>query len=108
MCNIGKPALKSLRKCLYHGEYIEILEAIDAIGYISYYENDFTYKYDIVELLNKYKNDDLMIWKLLRAFQSFKCNKVQDILKKYSMSNVKQHRWEAIRSLKQIDRRVIQ
>lgn len=35
ICKIGIPALKHLKECLYTGSYEQILEAIDAIGFIS-------------------------------------------------------------------------
>jgi HEAT repeat protein len=54
MCKIGKLALKSLKHCLKNGDYIQKLEAIDAIGFISYYENDRTLMNDIIELMSIY------------------------------------------------------
>ncbi|MFW6015151.1 MAG: HEAT repeat domain-containing protein [bacterium] len=105
LCNIGMPSIKALRSCLYQGEYIQILEAIDAIGFISYYEGDTTSLDDIIELFNKYQDDDLLIWKSLRALQAFKGEKVLDILRTYSTSSVKQLKWEASRSIEQINRR---
>ncbi len=105
LCKIGKPAIKALRSCLYEGEYKQILEAVDAIGFISYYEEDTTSIEDIIILFNKYEGDDLMTWKLLRSLQAFKGEKVLDLLRTYSKSSIKQHKWEAIRSLEQISRR---
>lgn len=105
LCKIGSPALNDLRSCFYTGEYIQILEAIDAIGFISYYEGDNTCLEDILKLANKYKEDELMTWKLLRALQAFEGEEVLDILGSYSESNVEQHRWEAMRSIEQIKRR---
>lgn len=105
LCKIGKPAIKALRSCLYDGEYKQILEAIDALGFIAYYEDDATSLNDIIKLLHIYKDDDLMTWKLLRALQAFKGEKVLDLLRIYTTSNVEQHKWEAIRSIDQINRR---
>jgi hypothetical protein len=102
MCKIGKLALKSLKHCLKNGDYIQKLEAIDAIGFISYYENDRTLMNDIIELMSIYKNDDLMVWKLLRSFQSFDNKRVIELLMRYKASNIVQHKWEATRSLEQI------
>ncbi|GMQ57276.1 hypothetical protein AN1V17_16710 [Vallitalea sediminicola] len=106
MCKIGKPALNQLRCCLYSGEYIQILEAIDAIGFISYYEKDTTSLEDIIQLFTKYKDDTLVIWKLLRSLQSFKDERVQKLLKIHTASSIEQHRWEAKRSLEQINRQI--
>ncbi|MCM1988311.1 hypothetical protein [Oceanirhabdus seepicola] len=104
ICKIGVPALKELKKCLYNGEYRQITEAIDAIGFISYYNNNHECFSVIIELFIKYKNDDLMIWKLLRALQAFPNEKSIEILIQYSNSKVNQFQWEAKRSLKQIQR----
>lgn len=100
ICKIGKPALKVLKKCLYDGNYNQILEAIDAIGYISYYEDNQGLEKDIIGMIEKYKDDELIIWKLVRSLQSFKGEQVEKILKEYSNSAVNQLRWEAERSLK--------
>lgn len=102
ICKIGKPALIPLKNCLYNGDYNQILEAIDSIGYISYYEDDQTLEKDIINIIEKYKNDELMVWKLIKALQSFKSEFVKNLLKKYSNSKLKQFRWEAERSLNQI------
>lgn len=104
LCKIGKSAIEELRWCLYNGEYNQVLEAIDAIGYISYYEKDTTCMNDIIELLQVYKDDDLVTWKLVRALQAFKCEKVINLLQRYTASNVSQIKWEAVRSIKQIQR----
>lgn len=105
ICKIGLQALESLKDCLCNGDYKQKLEALDAIGFISYYEFDSTLKDEIVEMISQYSNDKLMIWKLLRALQSFDDEKVLSILNKYSDSVISQYRWEAIRSIKQIERR---
>lgn len=104
ICKIGKQALPDLKKCLYEGEYRGKLEAIDAIGFISFYEEDGSMKGDLVNVLEKYKDDELLVWKLLRAFQSFKDEEVKEILRNYLNSTIVQHRWEAERSLRQIER----
>ena len=57
--------------------------------------------------MNKYKDDNLMIWKLIRALQSFKNIEALEILKKYIDSDIKQHQWEARRSIEQIQNRLM-
>lgn len=82
ICKIGVPALNQVKKCLHNGEYRQIIKAIDAIGFISYYNNnDECFSY-IIELFIKYKNDDLMIWKLLRALQVFPNEKLKQFVLK--------------------------
>ncbi|WFD11939.1 hypothetical protein [Tepidibacter hydrothermalis] len=104
ICKIGVPALNQLKKCLHNGEYGQIIEAIDAIGFISYYNSNDACFNDIIELFVEYKNDDLIMWKLLRSLQAFPNEKSIEILREYSNSKVKQLQWESKRSLKQIQR----
>lgn len=106
ICKLGKSAINTLRDFLYTGEYIQVLEAIDAIGYISYYEGDLESEEDIINMIDRYKEDELMVWKLIRALQSFGSERVQNLLKEYCNSEVKQHRWEAERSLEQIKEKI--
>lgn len=105
ICKIGSPALEELKKCMTSGERITKLEAIDAIGFISFYESDMSLKDDVVKLYATYEKDGLMLWKVLRAMQSFDDAEVIELLKKSETSTIKQHQWEATRSLLQISRR---
>ena len=107
ICKIGVPALPSLQKCLHTGSYEQILEALDAIGYISFYTGDATCQTDILNVLELYKNDALMTWKVLRALQAFDTVETMQVLKHYANSNIKQHRWEATRSMEQIQKRAL-
>ena len=45
-------------------------------------------------MIDSYKEDELMVWKLIRALQSFNSERVQNLLKEYSTSEIKQHRWK--------------
>jgi hypothetical protein len=87
------------------GDYNVILEAIDAIGFISYYHNDYSSLDAIIALHKRYKDDDLMTWKTLRALQSFPQVESINILNQYIASPVIQHQWEVTRSLEQIKKR---
>jgi len=99
ICKIGVPAIQYLRDCLHTGLYKQKLEAIDAIGFISYYENDHSCQNDLIVMIDQYKDDPLMIWKILRALQSFNSVEVLEILEKFVNSDIKQLRWEARRSI---------
>jgi len=103
--NIGIDALPELKSCLKEGHKTMILEAIDAIGFISFYNKNNICLEEILEMTYKYKSDDLMIWKLLRCLQSFDNDSVRRILKEYSTSSSKQLKWEASRSLDQLNSR---
>lgn len=102
ICKIGVVALKPLCECLKSSEYHRILEAIDAIGFISFYHNDYSSLGAIIALHDVYKDDALMVWKILRALQSFPQQESIELLERYTTSDVMQHRWEAQRSLEQI------
>ena len=106
LVKIGKPALTSLKKCICNGAYNQVLEAVDAIGFISFYTKDISALQDILNLLNQYRNDELMVWKIIRALQSFRDEAVESILKFYSQSNIKQHKLEAKRSFAQIKKEI--
>jgi len=104
ICKIGVVAIKPLCECLKSSEYHRILEAIDAIGFISYYHNDYSSLGAIVALRDMYKDDALMVWNILRALQSFPRQESIELLNGYTTSDVMQHRWEAQRSLEQIEK----
>lgn len=68
---IGDAALPVLEKCLVTGNRSQILEALDAIGFIAFYysnQNSLPYLWKILE---KYSEDFLIMWKVIRAFESF-------------------------------------
>lgn len=104
LCLIGIEALDDLMTCLKGGSYNQKLEAVDGIGFITYYQKDSRAKDLITGMFHEYKEDELMIWKLLRALQAFSGGEVITILTHYQNSKIKAHQWEAERSLKQIQR----
>lgn len=69
------------------------------------YEKDESMLNELMTLFDKYRQDDVMVWKLLRALQSFNDERTIEILNQYINADVIQHRWEAKRSLEQIKRR---
>jgi hypothetical protein len=77
---IGPAALPRLEAIVEHGAYEQQLEAIDAIGHIAYTSCDVRSE---AVLVKKYADaaDELTRWKLVRAFQSFGGEDVEDILK---------------------------
>lgn len=101
---IGEPALESLRNELLNitDPYV-ISEIVDAIGYISYYSEDYKSYKNIISVYRKYKTDRVLVWKVIRALQSFKIPESRDFLINIlSVSEIPAHRWEAARSLGQI------
>ncbi len=97
---IGEPALTFLREVLLSGSRKAVLEAIDAAGHISFYSKNDLLKSDLANLYNKNPQDELMIWKILRAFQGINSGEINTILEEVIYySKIPVHRWEAARSL---------
>lgn len=71
LINIGKSALAELLKVLGNNNEIKISEAIDAIGYICFYD----YQPQVFEKLRECHrnnfNNDLISWKIIRAMSGF-------------------------------------
>ena len=84
----------------------QLLEAIDVMGNISYYHNNSEALNFLLNLFEKNRNDELMSWKIIRAFSAFPDPKIIKELEKVSVdSKIKQHLWEANRSLRLINKR---
>jgi len=81
LCQIGHKALPSLKEVIKSGGYNQRLEAIDAIGYITYHYDDEACEEDLMELYRSKDCDDLMQWKIIKAMQSFKSERMQTELK---------------------------
>ena len=71
LIRIGKPALPLLTELLESNNKIQLSEAIDAIGYICFYD----YQADIFNRLKvcylKFNKDELIKWKIIRAMSAF-------------------------------------
>jgi hypothetical protein len=104
--NMGPTALKPLEACLQESNRKQVLEAIDAIGYISFYHQNDSLENTVLAQFELYKADELVLWKLLRCLQSFNSNQSINTLKRYTDSKIMQLSWEATRSLNQIARRI--
>lgn len=81
LCQIGHKALPSLKEVIKSGGYNQRLEAIDAIGYITYHQDNEACEEDLMELYRSKDCDDLMQWKIIKAMQSFKSERMQTELK---------------------------
>lgn len=97
---IGEPALIFLREVLISGSRKAVLEAVDAVGHISFYSKNELLKNDLVNLYNKNLHDELLLWKILRAFQGINSVEINTILEEVIYnSKIPVLRWEAARSL---------
>ncbi len=100
----GSDALPYLKPLLLNKSPNFLSEVIDAIGYITFYSKDYSLLYDLLKVFDDSKNSELLYWKVIRAFQSFSDKKIISRLEKvYRKSRIPAHRWEAIRSLGQIN-----
>ena len=101
---IGKDVFPFLENVIENGTYEQKVEIIDAIGHIAFNYNDSRSE---KVLLNTYNDtvDELLKWKIIRAFQSFDSDEIKIILEAEKNSSNIILREEAIRSLKQIEKR---
>ena len=103
ICKIGEPVLDDLNKLLSGNDIKKISEAIDAIGYISYYSNNKTSFNTIKQALKKFCDNDIIIWKLIRALSAFPGEETELLLSDIiERTRIKEHKWEANRSLRLI------
>jgi HEAT repeat protein len=103
---IGEEALPILENILESGNYEQKVEIVDAIGHIAF---NFKDQRSEKVLLNAYKNsnDQLLRWKILRAFRSFNGGEVVKILEKEKSCDNFIFREEAKRSLAQIEKNLM-
>ncbi len=100
---IGESALPYLEEVLKNGHMSQVSEALDAIGYIAFYTKNLRSLNALQKCLDKYKSNDLVVWKIVRAFESFPTDEVVRYLegvKRESPANAL--RQKAGRSLRQI------
>lgn len=81
LCQIGPKALPALKEVIKSGGYKQRLEAIDAIGHITYHYDNVACEEELMELYRSKDCDDLMQWKIIKAMQSFKSERMQTELK---------------------------
>lgn len=78
--------LPALIKVLEGNNLIRIYEALDAFGFMIFYnktlQNKKNLKY-IIKLMNKYKDDELLIWKCLTCLSAFNIEESKDILNSF-------------------------
>ncbi|MFA5839023.1 MAG: HEAT repeat domain-containing protein [Candidatus Margulisiibacteriota bacterium] len=71
--------------------------------YISFYSKDTSSFPVLLETLRKYRSDNLIVWKIVRALQAFPSDESIEVLEDFLLnSKIPALRWEAARSLGQI------
>lgn len=92
---------------LNSNDEVKILEVIDAIGFLLFYNPDYTNEHffeSIINTLNKYSENNLIVWKCVCCLSSFRTQGSIEALNQV-LSNSKNDiiKYEANRSLKLID-----
>ncbi len=107
ICKIGDSILVDLNNILADGNKKQIYEAIDAIGYISFYcKNKISFE-ALENSLQKYNADEIIKWKIIRALSAFPGKKSELILLNILKTSKKPElKWEAVRSLGLICKKV--
>jgi HEAT repeat protein len=77
---IGPQALFELEKILTNGDNDQIYEAIDTIGHIAYNYNDLRSEENLFKLLVSKRENEMIQWKVIRAFQAFPSSTVVEFL----------------------------
>lgn len=97
---IGVPALNNLASVLKSGSREAIPEAIDAIGHITFYSKYTSLENELIKLFFNSQSDQLILWKILRAFQAFNSPTVNRILEEVLLNSTEPlFRWESARSM---------
>ncbi len=104
---IGIDALPYLENVLKKGETVQSSEAIDAIGHIAYYKNEKRSLPFLRKCLNAHRSNNLIVWKIVRAFEAFDDGEVIAYLNEILNDSDAQSilKLEAKRSLLQIGKR---
>ena len=107
LVNIGISVIPDLINNCKTLSRIQILEAIDVLGHISFYTKEKSSLAQLLKLYNDNKDDNVMRWKLLRSFSAFDDDAVKMILSNtIKESSIKAHIWEAKRSIRLIEHRI--
>jgi hypothetical protein len=102
IAKIGVPALPALEKVILAGDRIQVLEAIDGVGYIAFYHHNVRSESVLLNAFDRHRSDELVTWKIVRALQSFPSQRVRQLLIDIVRDDrIPQLRWEAVRSLGQ-------
>jgi hypothetical protein len=79
LIRIGPKVLKKKKKLLIEDKNpVQIHEAIDIIGHITWNYKDYSMEEELLDYYNRHKDNEFIKWKISRAFQSF--NSIKRIL----------------------------
>jgi len=71
LVRIGPTAMDELIKCLNSDDRSVLSEAIDAIGFISFYNGQNIAYYSLIECISRIHINDLIRWKIYRSMSAF-------------------------------------
>lgn len=104
LAHIGISALPELMNSLPCLNIKQVSEAIDAIGFICFYEYSEDVYTVLYQLYNTSPTNDLIKWKLLRAFSSFK-ESYHLLLEEITLLTNQRLKLEAARSIRLVEKR---
>lgn len=105
LVNIGACVIPELITDFKSLSRLQILEAIDVLGHVSFYTKNKKALSLLLKLYKENKNDNIMRWKLIRAFSAFDDDKTKIILKDIlKNSKIQALKLEAERSLRLINK----
>ncbi|MEI0558749.1 hypothetical protein [Brachyspira intermedia] len=92
LSKMDRSIVPALIKILKSNNLIKIYEAVDAFGYICFYnetlQNEKNLEY-IIKLMNKYKDDKLLVWKCITCLSAFNLYKSKEILNSFTNKDSK-------------------
>lgn len=92
LSKMNKNILPVLIEVLQSNDLIKIYEAADAYGYMIFHnkslQNEKNLEY-IINLMDKYKDDKLLVWKCLTCLSAFNLDKSKEILNSFINENSK-------------------
>ena len=82
LVRMGTKVFPELKKLLTEDKNtVQIYEAIDVIGHITWNFNDYSMEKTLLDYYHKHKDNEFIQWKIIRAFQSFASMEIIRLLK---------------------------
>ena len=108
LVRIGVPVLLFIDTPSFSIDETALPELIDVIGHITFNYRDCRCEKYLIRLYREYADNELVTWKIIRAFQSFNSEEVKGIIQQiiYDSGDSIPGR-EALRSMKRIEERSV-
>jgi len=106
LIRLGSSVLPSMIEIIKSGEKIQVLEALDVVGHVTWYSRDYSVEEILLNLYDVSSGDALMKWKIIRALQSFQSQRVIEFLENEQLNEKNDIiKKELIRSLNRVVKR---